>query len=99
MVETIETIAPFRDVLVVPIYAKPLRALPLQRQIGHVDTIAYRLSLRPPLVSVSDELWRMLNEALAVADVSDENIAPYSIELYEKGYMKDTTGIVQETIA
>lgn len=72
----VETIAPFRDVLVVPIYAKPLRALPLQRQIGHVDTIAYTLSLRPPLVAVSDELWRMLNEALAVADTSDENIAP-----------------------
>jgi transformation/transcription domain-associated protein len=34
------------------------------------------LSLRPPLLVVNDELWQMLNEALALADTSDENIAP-----------------------
>ena len=72
----VDMITPFRDGLVNPIYSKPLRALPLQRQIGHVDTITYALSLRPPLLVVNDELWRMLNEALAVADTSDENIAP-----------------------
>ncbi|KAF8309342.1 hypothetical protein DL93DRAFT_2085770 [Clavulina sp. PMI_390] len=72
----VETLTPLREVLVVPIYAKPLRALPLVRQTAHVDTIAYALTLRPPLIPVSEELWRMLNEALAVADTTDENIMP-----------------------
>ena len=60
-----------------PIYSKASRALPLQRQIGYIDTITYALSLcPPPLPVVNDEFWRMLNEALAVVDTSDENIAP-----------------------
>ena len=64
----VDMITPFGVGLVNPIYSKPLRAPPLQRQIGHVDTITYALSLQPPLLIVNDELWRMLNEALAVAD-------------------------------
>jgi transformation/transcription domain-associated protein len=37
----VETTTPFRDGLVNSIYSKPLHALPLQRRIGHVDTITY----------------------------------------------------------
>jgi len=40
----------------------------MQGQIGHVDTITYALSLRPPLLVVNDELRRMLSSALALAD-------------------------------
>jgi len=57
----VEMITPFRGGL-------PLCALPLQRQIWHVDTITYALSLCPLLLVVNDELRRMLNEALALAD-------------------------------
>lgn len=68
-----EELLQFRDPLLSNIYSRPLRALPLQRQIGNVDTITYLLNLRPSIPPINDELWRMLGEALAVADTDNDS--------------------------
>jgi transformation/transcription domain-associated protein len=67
-----DLLLPVRDRLLSPIFSKPLRALPFAMQIGHIDAITYCLSLRPPLLSFSDELVRLLHEALALADAEDQ---------------------------
>lgn len=71
-VEVTELLSPVRDRLLTPIFAKPLRALPIPMQIGHIDAITYCLSLRPSLLSFSDELLRLLHESLALADADDQ---------------------------
>ncbi|KAJ3100237.1 hypothetical protein HDU97_002421, partial [Phlyctochytrium planicorne] len=58
--------------LLIPIFAKPLRALPFSMQIGHIDAITFCLLLKPPLVEFRDELMRLLHEALALADAEDQ---------------------------
>lgn len=72
----VDLLMPARDRVVSGIYSKPLRALPLHKQIGNIETVTYALSLRPPLLAVNDELWRMLSEALAVAESPDEGLYP-----------------------
>ncbi|KAI8840240.1 FAT domain-containing protein [Chytridium lagenaria] len=61
-----------RDRLLQPIFAKPLRALPFAMQIGNIDAITFCLQLRPPMLEFSDELVRLLHEALALADAEDQ---------------------------
>ncbi|KAJ1570141.1 hypothetical protein HK096_003231 [Nowakowskiella sp. JEL0078] len=63
---------PVKDRLLQPIYTKPLRALPLPMLIGHIDAIRYCLELRPPLMEMSDELVRLMVEALALVDAEDQ---------------------------
>ena len=64
-------LSPVRDRLVSPIFAKPLRALPLPMEIGNIEAITYCLSLRPSLLVFNDELVRLLHEALALADAEE----------------------------
>ncbi|KAF8339104.1 FAT-domain-containing protein [Cantharellus anzutake] len=71
---TYDLVRPGRDRLLGPIFNRPLRALPLLNQIGHVDAVTYTLNMRPPLPEVTEELWRMLNETLAVADADDNSL-------------------------
>jgi transformation/transcription domain-associated protein len=47
-------------------------------QIGHIDAITYCLSLRPPLLSFSEELVRLIQEALALADAEDQALVSKS---------------------
>lgn len=70
--EVTELLAPVRERLVGPIFAKPLRALPFAMQIGYIDAITYCLTLRPPFLEFNDELIRLLHEALALADAEDQ---------------------------
>ncbi|KAI8925789.1 hypothetical protein BC831DRAFT_256646 [Entophlyctis helioformis] len=70
--EVTEILRPVCERLLSPIFAKPLRALPFALQIGHIDAITYCLCLNPPLLSFNDELLRLLNEALALADAEDQ---------------------------
>ncbi|KAJ3326459.1 hypothetical protein HDU76_012906 [Blyttiomyces sp. JEL0837] len=72
MKEVTDLLTPVRERLLSPIFSKPLRALPFAMQIGHIDAITYCLTLRPPLLSFSDELIRLLHEALALADAEDQ---------------------------
>ncbi|CAO3681372.1 unnamed protein product [Umbelopsis ramanniana] len=76
--EVTELLAPVRERLVSPIFAKPLRALPFAMQIGHIDAITYCLTLRPPFLEFNDELVRLLHEALALADAEDQALVSRS---------------------
>lgn len=70
-----DILLPVRDRLLYPIFAKPLRALPFALQIGYIDAVTYGLNLRPPLVIFTDELGRLLHEALALADAEDHALS------------------------
>lgn len=63
-----------KDRLLVPIFQKPLRALPFGMQIGYIDAITYALQLRPPLPDFNDELARVLSEALALVNAEDQTL-------------------------
>lgn len=76
--EVTEIMTPVRERFLAPIFAKPLRALPFTMQIGHIDAITYCLSLRPPLLSFSEELVRLIQEALALADAEDQALVSKS---------------------
>lgn len=76
--EVTELLSPVSERLVAPIFAKPLRALPFAMQIGHIDAITYCLTLRPPFLEFSDELIRLLHEALALADAEDQALVSRS---------------------
>ncbi|PKI83589.1 transcription-associated protein 1 [Malassezia vespertilionis] len=67
-----DLLAPQRDRLLLPIFTKPLRALPFGMQIGHIDAITYTLQLQPPVPEFNEELFRVLTEALALADADDQ---------------------------
>lgn len=66
-----ELLIPLRSRVIGPIFSKPLRALPLNVQVGYIDAITYCLSLKPPLLETSDDLLRLVNEALAVIEADD----------------------------
>ncbi|CAG8576103.1 11483_t:CDS:10, partial [Acaulospora morrowiae] len=65
-----------RDTLLNPIFGKPIRALPIAMQIGYIDAITYCLTLQPPLLDFNDneELSKILNDALQLADVDDQSM-------------------------
>ncbi|CAG8494971.1 1279_t:CDS:10 [Ambispora gerdemannii] len=72
--EITDILTPVRDALLNPIFGKPLKALPPPMQIGYIDAITYALTLRPSLLEYSEELNRLLNESLQLAD-SEEQVA------------------------
>ncbi|KAJ2724937.1 transcription-associated protein 1 [Coemansia sp. Benny D115] len=72
---------PSRDRLLVPIFSKPLRALPHNMQIGNIDAITYCLTLDPPLLEISEELLRLLSEALALADAEDQALVNHPAQV------------------
>ncbi|KAI8320067.1 hypothetical protein GQ54DRAFT_9695 [Martensiomyces pterosporus] len=72
---------PSRDRLLVPIFGKPLRALPHSMQIGNIDAITYCLSLDPPFLEINDELMRLLSEALALADAEDQALVNHPAQV------------------
>jgi transformation/transcription domain-associated protein len=75
-----ELIEPYKDRLLGPIYAKPLRALPFPIQIGYIDAVTYYMQLRPDFVPFDEHLNRLLMESLALADASDESLAGKNLE-------------------
>ncbi|KAF2279856.1 uncharacterized protein EI97DRAFT_463935 [Westerdykella ornata] len=74
-----ELILPVKDTLFMPIWTKPLRALPFSIQIAYIDTINFGLKLRHNILEFDDKLNRLLMESLALADADDEGLAskPY----------------------
>ncbi|KZT26868.1 FAT-domain-containing protein [Neolentinus lepideus HHB14362 ss-1] len=70
----VELLLPHRDRLLAGIYTKPLRAVPLQIQIGMIEAIRYCIELDPPLPELNEELLRLLHETLALADADDANL-------------------------
>lgn len=66
-----DLLRPHRDRVLTSIFVKPLRALPPPIMVGQIEAVRYCLSLNPPLPELTDELLRMLHEALALADMDD----------------------------
>ncbi|KAI7948232.1 hypothetical protein MJO29_009897 [Puccinia striiformis f. sp. tritici] len=65
-----ELLMPARERLS-PIFGKPLRALAFPMQIGHLDALTFCVRLDTPLFDYSDQLMRILQEALGIADADD----------------------------
>lgn len=64
-----------KHLLLSPIFAKPLRALPFSMQIGNVDAITYCLGLPDTFLTFNEELFRLLQEAIVLADAEDESLS------------------------
>ncbi|TAQ89061.1 hypothetical protein B7494_g2646 [Chlorociboria aeruginascens] len=74
-VEVYELLETTKDRILQPIYGKPLRALPFGAQIGFIDAVTYYMGLKNDFIAFDDHLNRLLMEALALADASDESLA------------------------
>ncbi|TVY21135.1 Transcription-associated protein 1 [Lachnellula arida] len=74
-VEIWELLEPSKDSCLMPIYNKPLRALPFGVQIGFIDAITYYMGLKSDFVPFDDHLNRLLMETLALTDAPDESLA------------------------
>jgi transformation/transcription domain-associated protein len=74
-----ELILPVKERLVLPIWNKPLRALPFSIQIAYIDAITFCLELKHNILEFNEQLRRLLLESLALADAEDEGLAtkPY----------------------
>ncbi|KAG2013625.1 atypical/PIKK/TRRAP protein kinase [Coprinopsis cinerea AmutBmut pab1-1] len=66
-----ELFLPHRERMLAGVYTKPLRALPFLKQIGIMESMRYCLKLEPQVIDASEELLRLLHEALALADAED----------------------------
>ncbi|KAF2403064.1 hypothetical protein EJ06DRAFT_580246 [Trichodelitschia bisporula] len=74
-VEVQEVLFPVKDMLLTPIFNKPLRALPFGIQIGYIDAINFCLKMPNNLVPFEEPLTRLLMESLALADAEDETLS------------------------
>ena len=75
-----ELVDPVKEVLIAPIFNKPLRALPFAAQIGYVDAINFLLDMEHEVLTFNEELNRLLYETLALVDAEDETLAPKPYE-------------------
>ncbi|KAF2790408.1 hypothetical protein K505DRAFT_251218 [Melanomma pulvis-pyrius CBS 109.77] len=75
-----ELIMPVKDRLVMPIWTKPLRALPFGIQIAYIDAITFCLKLKNNILDFNEQLTRLLMESLALADAEDEGLATKPFE-------------------
>ncbi|KAK3200882.1 hypothetical protein GRF29_213g235076 [Pseudopithomyces chartarum] len=75
-----ELVGPVKDRLIVPIWTKPLRALPFSIQIAYIDAITFLLKLKNNVLEFNDQLTRLLMESLALADAEDEGLATKPFE-------------------
>ena len=73
--EVHDLMLPVKDRLTMPIFAKPLRALPFGLQIGYIDAITFCLKTGHNVVEHDDKLMRLIMETLALADADDDNLA------------------------
>lgn len=74
-----DLLSPFKEKLLGPIFAKPLRALPFSLQIGYINAVDYCLTLETPLVSLDDDILRFIHEALALADADEQSLTGKSV--------------------
>ena len=75
-----DLITPVKDRLILPIWTKPLRALPFSIQIAYIDAITFCLKLKNNILEFNEQLTRLLMESLALADAEDEHLASKPFE-------------------
>lgn len=71
-----EFVRPLVDKVTSNSYGKPLRMFSAIVQVGHMESMTYLLSLDPPVVQPSEELWRLLNEVVALAEADEQATHP-----------------------
>ncbi|KAF1346069.1 hypothetical protein BDV97DRAFT_424127 [Delphinella strobiligena] len=71
-----ELIKPVKELLLSPIFNKPLRALPFPVQIGYIDALNFCLDMENEVLPFEERLNRSLLETLALADAEDDSLAP-----------------------
>ncbi|CCF58558.1 hypothetical protein KAFR_0E04070 [Kazachstania africana CBS 2517] len=64
-----------KNFLFSPIFAKPLRALSFTMQIGNIDAVSYCLALPNTFLTFNEELFRLLQEVIVLADAEDESLS------------------------
>lgn len=64
-----------KNFLLSPIFAKPLRALSFTMQIGNIDAVTYCLGLPDTFLTFNEELFRLLQEVIVLADAEDESLS------------------------
>lgn len=74
-IPTVKLMEHSKSFLLSPIFAKPLRALPFAMQIGNVDAVTYCLGLPNTFLTFNEELFRLLQEAIVLADAEDESLS------------------------
>ena len=73
--EVYELIMPLKDMILQPIYTKPLRALAFSVQIGYIEAMTYFLRLQHGIVEFNEPLNRLIVETLALTDAEDDTLA------------------------
>jgi len=71
-------VRPLVDKVTSNIYGKPLRMFSAMVQIGHIESMTYILNMDPPVVEPSEELWRLVNEVVAIAETDETVTHPLS---------------------
>lgn len=71
-----ELVKPVKELLLSPIFNKPLRALPFPTQIGYIDALNFCLDMENEVLQFEERLNRSILETLALADAEDETLAP-----------------------
>lgn len=70
-----EVVKPVKELLLAPIFNKPLRALPFAAQIGYIDAINFCLDMENDVLTFDEVLNRLLYETLALVDADDDSLA------------------------
>lgn len=71
--EVSELLEPWYQGLLQPLMVRPLRSKTVDQQVGTVTALNFCLSLRPPLLKLTQELLSFLQEALQIAE-ADETV-------------------------
>lgn len=71
-----ELVKPVKELVLAPIFNKPLRALPFPVQIGYIDALNFCLDMENDVLQFEERLNRSLLEVLALVDAEDDALAP-----------------------
>jgi hypothetical protein len=74
--EVSELLAPFTEQYIrKPVFEFSLKTHPVGKQTAILETLAFCLQLRPPLLRLSHELLELIEEAIVLFDTEDDNQA------------------------
>ena len=71
-----EIVAPFKTTVLKQLYNKPLKWLPFETKIAHIDAMRYFIELQRDLIETDDGCNRFVGEVLMLADSADDVLAP-----------------------
>jgi transformation/transcription domain-associated protein len=87
--EVADVLKPSKEVLLTPIFNKPIRTIPLGHQIGCLDALNFCMKLESKIIPHDDVLNRLVQEVALLLDAEDEALSPKPNEY------RNTESIVQ----